>query len=199
MQFRKILFLGIILSAFAFKTQTTKPPIARWVITKGCSLKVAGSTTINKFNCVIPEYARPDTLTFHKSASSIIFSGCIKLDVNNFDCHNSMMTKDLRKTLKAKKFPNLSIHFLSLSKYPIDGKNNGIIKGAVNIELAGVTKRYEVDYKFTKYGKDLVRMVGTRQVNFSDFNIVPPRKIGGLIQTHNELNVEFILNVKILD
>lgn len=199
MQFHKILFLGVILSIFAFKTQTTKPLIARWVITKGCSLKVGGSTTINKFNCVIPEYARPDTLTFYKGASSIIFSGCIKLDVNNFDCHNSIMTKDLRETLKAKEFPNLSIHFLSLSKYPIDGKNNEIIKGAVNIELAGVTKRYEVDYKFNKCGKDLVRMVGIRQVNFSDFNIVPPRKIGGLIQTHNELNVEFILNVKILD
>lgn len=199
MHFYKFLLVLIILSALAFKTQTAKPLIARWVITKGCSLKVGGSTTINKFNCVIPEYARPDTLTFYKGATSIIFSGCIKLDVNNFDCHNSMMTKDLRKTLKSKEFPNLNIHFLSLSRYPLNGKNNGIIKGAVNIELAGVTKRYEVDYKFIRQGKDSLIMVGTRKVNFSDFNIIPPRKIGGLIKTHNELNVEFILNVKILD
>lgn len=199
MQFYKFLFLGVILSALAFKTQNSKPLIARWVITKGCSLKVDGSTTVNKFSCVIPEYARPDTLSFHKGASSIIFSGCIKLDVNHFDCHNRIMTKDLRKTLKSKKFPKLSIYFLSLSRYPINGKNNGIIKGAVNIELAGITKRYDVDYRFIKHGTDSLTMVGTRKVNFSDFNIVPPKKIGGLVKTHNKLNVEFILNAKILD
>jgi hypothetical protein len=199
MHFNKPIFVLLILSAFAFKSQNYKPNIIRWVITKGCSLNVGGSTTINKFNCVIPEYNRPDTLTLHKNANLIILSGCIKLDVNNFDCHNSIMTKDLRKTLKVEEFPNLNIHFLSLSKYPLQGKNNGIIKGAVNIELAGVTKRYDVDYKFIMNGKNCLTMVGTRPINFSDFNIVPPRKIGGLIKTHNELNVEFTLNVKILD
>jgi hypothetical protein len=199
MHFHKPIFVLLILSAFAFKSQNYKPNIIRWVITKGCSLNVGGSTTINKFNCVIPEYNRPDTLTLHKNANLIILSGCIKLDVNNFDCHNSIMTKDLRKTLKVEEFPNLNIHFLSLSKYPLQGKNNGIIKGAVNIELAGVTKRYDVDYKFIMNGKNCLTMVGTRPINFSDFNIVPPRKIGGLIKTHNELNVEFTLNVKILD
>jgi hypothetical protein len=48
-------------------------------------------------------------------------------------------------------------------------------------------------------GANVINLVGTRKVNFSDFNLVPPRKIGGMIQTNNELDVEFNLRLKVLD
>lgn len=195
-------FLILLVVVFsAFNIQVSKPHVSRWVITKGCSLKVGGSTNVNKFSCIIANYGQPDTLTLYKNnpAEPVKINGSIKLDVQNFDCHNPVMTGDLRKTLKAKTFPKLTIRFISLNKYPKLNDQLEAIKGVVTIELAGVTKRFEVDYRFVSDGPKSINLIGSRQVNFSDFNIVPPRKIGGMIQTNNALNVEFNLKLKVLD
>ncbi|HEX8376878.1 MAG TPA: YceI family protein [Pedobacter sp.] len=184
-----------------FNVQVSKPHITRWVITKGCFLKVGGSTNVNKFNCVIANYSTPDTLSFFRgnSSSPIKVLGNVKLNVQQFDCHNPVMTSDLRKTLKVKEFPNLVIRFISLNKYPDNNTSTEALNGIVTIELAGVSRRFNVAYKLIKNGSNALTMVGTRQVTFSDFNIVPPRKIGGMIKTNDELDVVFNLNVEILN
>lgn len=195
----KALLLILLILLSGFNIQVSKPYLTKWVITKGCSLRVGGSTNINKFSCVIANYYLPDTLTFYRGSNSEVkVNGYLKLDVKNFDCHNPVMTSDLRKTLKVKNFPQLIIRFINLSRYPDENKNQDAVKGYVTIELAGVTKRFEVDYKFMPNHANAT-LIGTRQVNFSDFNIVPPRKIGGMIKTDNALNVEFSLRVKILE
>jgi hypothetical protein len=196
----KPLLLAFLVFSAGFNEHRNKPFISKWVITKGCSLKVDGSTNVNKFTCIIGDYYRPDTLTFYKGspAEAIRITGVIKLDVQSFDCHNPVMTADLRKTLKSKAFPKLTIQFLNLSRYPVNEQADAV-KGAVNIELAGVTKRFEVDYRFKPDGANTATLIGTRKINFSDFNLVPPRKIGGMIQTRNELSVEFNLKVRIMN
>ena len=198
-RFKPLLLVFMVLLS-GFNRHNSRPYLTKWVISKGCSLKVGGSTNINKFTCVIADYYKPDTLTFYKGTptEAIRITGLLKLGVQNFDCHNPMMTSDLRKTLKAKEFPNLSIKFINLSRYPERDKEDAV-KGAVTIELAGVTKRFEVDYRFIPESAISATLIGTRKINFSDFNLVPPRKIGGMIQTNNELNVEFTLKVRVLN
>ncbi|MDB5012138.1 MAG: hypothetical protein JWQ25_340 [Daejeonella sp.] len=201
MYYTKLFIILASILLLGFNIPANKPYSTKWVITKGCSLKVDGRTNVNTFSCVIADYSIPDTLILQKttSADPVTITGCLKLDVINFDCKNAIMTKDLRKTLKQKSFPKLIIRFVNLSKYP-DFKNRGdIIKGLVNIELAGVSKRFIIDYLFKQDGSTSFSLVGTRQVRFSDFNIVPPRKLGGMIQTDDELKVEFNLNVKIIN
>jgi hypothetical protein len=110
------------------------------------------------------------------------------------------MTRDLRRTLKAKAFPKLMISFINLSRYP--AKNThwaDPVKGTLTIQLAGVTKRFEVDYRLIPGDTNSFTLVGSRQVAFTDFNLVPPKKFGGRIQANNELDVEFNLKVKVLD
>ncbi|WP_207423597.1 YceI family protein [Desertivirga brevis] len=197
---RNLLFLlVIVLPSFSWNTNNLQ--VTKWVIMKGGSLRVDGSTNINKFNCEIANYSNPDTIKISKNPerSSINIAGDVKLNVQNFDCHNPVMTADLRKTLKAKQYPNLVIRFLSLNKYPNLSSKQDYVKGLVSIELAGVTRRFEVDYKFLSSREDVLDLIGTRKINFTDFNITPPRKIGGMIQTDNELSVMFALRVKVID
>jgi hypothetical protein len=184
-----------------FNQPPKKAYYTKWVITKGGSISVVGSTNVNKFSCAIADYYKPDTLTFYQQNSSTAFqiTGSLALDVQHFDCHNPPMTANLRKALKAKEFPYLTITFISLNRYPANLSNTETLKGLVTIALAGVSKRYEINYRITPNGKKALTLEGTRQVNFSDFNIVPPRKIGGMIQTDNALQVKFNLNVKVLD
>ena len=195
----KSLLIVLMVSLSGFNLHDPKPVQTRWVISKGCSLHVGGSTNVNTFTCVIADYYKPDTLLFHKGTPPevIKMTGVLKLNVQNFDCHNPVMTSDLRKTLKSKIHPNLSIQFINLSRYP-DKHQETTLKGAVNIELAGVTKRFEVDYRFLPNGANAATLIGTRKINFSDFNLVPPRKLGGMIKTNDELRVVFNLNVKVL-
>jgi hypothetical protein len=110
-----------------------------------------------------------------------------------------MMTSDLRKTLKAKVYPKLTIAFEDLSSYPDPARSGTAITGFVTIELAGAVKRFEVDYQYVMTGNNNLRLIGSKKVNFSDFNIDPPKRLGGMIKTNNELNVEFMLNIKILN
>ncbi|RXK86937.1 YceI family protein [Filimonas effusa] len=172
---------------------------ARWVILKDCSVKVNGSTNVNKFSCSINGYPNSDTLAFSNNAAMpLAMAGKLALSVSSFDCNNAMMTSDLRKTLKAKEFPHLRITFVSLDKYPALQANPERIKGIVNIELAGVNKRTEVNYSVSADNQKIIHLIGTQTVLFSDFNLTPPRKLGGMIRANNELDVEFRINFRVV-
>lgn len=188
----------LIFPVFGFKMNVKVP--VKWVLTKKCTFKVVGSTNINKFSCSIPENAKPDTLSFYDDhkLDLVRISGSMSLDVMKFDCNHPVMTSDLRKTLKVKLYPKIVIKFLSLSKYPELFDREETLKGVVTIELAGVLKKFEVDYKYVMGRNGDLTLLGARDVNFSDFNIMPPRKLGGMIKTNNKLKVEFLLNIKIL-
>ena len=70
------------------------------------------------------------------------------------------------------------------------------IKGLVDIEIAGVNKRFEINYLMSKDEENVIHLLGSRDLNFSDFKLIPPRKLGGMIQTKDLLTVEFQLKMK---
>lgn len=171
---------------------------AIWVVLQGSSLTVNGSTNINTFQCVIPNYSMPDTVSLLRSTQKGVqlpMNGRLNLNVEDFDCHNKMMTSDLRKTLKAKTYPVLTVRFISVNGFP-DLKNPAKITGIVDITLAGVTKRFEINYLFSSEEKQQIQLKGDQLIHFSDFNLTPPSKLGGVIKAKNELKVEFILHLK---
>ncbi|MXV16734.1 YceI family protein [Hufsiella ginkgonis] len=170
----------------------------KWVVTEGCFLKVGGSTNINKFTCEIVGNYQSDTLILYKNNNTgpLKLSGKISLDVQAFNCHNPMMSADLRKTLKANEYPQLVIRFVSLERYPRFDQPEEL-RGTVAIELAGTTRLLDIDYKFNPGGTGILNLTGSRQVNFSDFGLVPPRKMGGMIKTNEALFVQFNLAIKV--
>lgn len=195
-------FLLALLSVLiSFKEGDPNQRTAKWVLIKGGTLQVKGSTNINNFSCSIIGYSNPDTILVSRSRAdkeSVALTGALALDVKLFDCRNPVMTGDLRKTLKSKDHPKLKIKFISLSKFPDFSSPNDVIKGFVEIELAGVSRRFDVNYTFYRDEQKIIRLVGERDVNFSDFNLTPPRKLGGMIQTDNKLSVKFQLGMKSL-
>lgn len=190
-------YLFLLLSITGLHWVSTAPK--KWVIQSGCSLRVDGSTNINNFSCAIGNYNTPDTIQVTNITQMVLLNGNMRLSVENFDCHNSIMTADLRKTLKSKEFPKLVIRFVSMNRYPDAYLRNDITKGTVVIELAGVSRRYDVNYRVISAENRNITLEGSQQVTFSDFNLTPPRKMGGLIKTKNELSVVFTLHLRELD
>jgi hypothetical protein len=199
MLYRNILWLSLLLlltPRFSPGLPARATEQAKWVINEDSSLCVNGSTNINTFACVIAAYDQKDTIIIKgRGNHEITLSGSIGLRVQSFDCHNAMMTHDLRKTLKEKEFPMLHISFLSLSKLPELSAKPEAITGLVNIELAGTRKRFEVNYRVSVDGQKVIHLLGTRDINFTDFNLVPPRKLGGMIKTNDKLSVVFHLRM----
>lgn len=190
-----LLFIGLLIIKPLFNLPDAK---VSWVVMQGSSLTVNGSTNVNKFQCEIVNYNLPDTITcFKVQAKGVILpmNGKLNLSIDAFDCHNKMMTIDLRKTLKEKDFPILSIKFISINSFP-DFKNPTKISGIVDIGLAGVSKKFEINYLFTLDEKQQVHLKGDQKIHFSDFNLNPPSKLGGMIKAKDELFVEFKLNLK---
>lgn len=192
-----IALFTFLLSSFTLRQSSPAP--TRWVVMNGGSLKVKGTTNINTFNCDITGYSIPDTILVYRGQMQegvLPLRGRIGLSVRLFDCHHAVMTADLRKTLKAKEFPQMKIIFISLEKFPALSSRESKIKGTVDIELAGKVKRFTVDYTFKLDNHRNIQLLGERDVNFSDFGLTPPRKLGGMIQTDNKLSVEFKLTLK---
>ncbi|MBY0480565.1 MAG: YceI family protein [Chitinophagaceae bacterium] len=192
---KKLLYIGLILILSGFNHPDNK---ASWVVMQGSTLTVNGSTNVNSFRCDISNYNLPDTISLGRSTQkgvSVTMNGKLNLEIEAFDCHNKMMTSDLRKTLKAKQFPILSIKFISINSFP-DFKNPTKIVGVVEIGLAGVTKRFDINYLFSGDEKMLLHLKGNQEIHFSDFKLIPPSKLGGVIRAKDELLVEFMLKLK---
>lgn len=177
--------------------KVTEGGSVKWVVQKGGSLTVNGKTNVNSFKCDITGYSSSDTLLVTRQGNnqSVALKGFISLPVKLFNCHNPIMTGDLRKTLKHKEFPSLIIRFISLQRFPDRGVSSDNVKGVVDISLAGVTKRFEVSYRFSDVNDRTVNMIGERKVLFSDFQLTAPSKLGGMIKTEDELSVVFKLNL----
>jgi hypothetical protein len=196
------LLLMVSLSGFACLSFLETPIYTKWVIHKSSSLEVKGSTNVNTFSCIIPNYSAPDTLIISNAKNNlgaIPLTGEITLSTKSFDCHNPMMTAELRKILKGDQYPKFHIRFISLNKLPVLFSEKEIINGWVEIELANVTKRMEIDYQLSKDAQKNIHLTGNRVLNFTDFNIIPPRKLGGMIKTNNKLNIEFHLHLKTIN
>ncbi len=193
--FAPLLFFSVSgLMLLSFKNQDANP--TKWVINKVGYLQVKGKTSVNTFTCVISNYIHPDTISIYKNKNLVKLSGEIALNINDFDCHNAMMTVQLRKTLKAEQYPKIKISFISLDELPELTSQKEHIKGCVDILIANVNKRYNIDYELFRDSQNNIHLTGVKEINFTDFKLKPPTKLGGIIKAKDKLGIEFQLQFK---
>ncbi|RZL40810.1 MAG: hypothetical protein EOP00_26075, partial [Pedobacter sp.] len=124
-----IVFFGLTSFVTNKKTATN----TKWIIAEHSNLSVNGTTNVGKFSCNIDQYAKTDTVVIAQDRSDkIILTGAFNIKVANFNCSNFMMTRELRKTLKADQFPHLKVKFLSLKE--LENINQNVNKVCGNVE-----------------------------------------------------------------
>ena len=185
--------------AFLISNNPVTPP-AKWTIEKSSTITVTGKSNVNEFNCQVPGYYQTDTIFVSQlsSGKDVRLSGDLEVDVFKFDCHSKMITKDLRKTLKADQYTKLKIRILTLEHLPESQFTAQCIKGMVEVELAGARKVLQIPYVFVNNGPNGYLLNGTKTFYFSDFNLTPPRKLAGIVQVKDEFLVDFKLKVNII-
>lgn len=141
-------------------------------------VQINGNTNINSFKCTNNTFKTSSgtyTIT-EKQLPNIV------LKVEDFDCRNKIMTSDFQKTLDAEEYPYLSIKFISIDKTP------KTYNAQIEVKMMNRSKTYNITF-CSENGK----LTGKRIVKFSDFNIKPPKKMGGMIVVKDELNLVFAL------
>jgi hypothetical protein len=165
------------------------------VVESGSQLNIEGSSNVNQFTCQVMQYLQSDTLRWVRDdrTKKLRFqNSVVNIDVNEFNCHHKYITSDLRKTLKSSKYPYLRIHFLSMDDLTWIQEGQ-VVNGQLTIELAGVKKRFDMQYKVIHDQGGRFRLCGSKQMRFTDFNLVPPTKLAGLVKINEEIKVNFEL------
>lgn len=193
---------ALTLGSFFPKTKDTfKTPGVniKWVIDKSSSLSVTGRSNINTFTCEIAGYNGNDTLTIISDGSggSVKLNGGLQITVSQFNCHNKLITGDLRKTLKSKEHPFLKVRFLSLERAPLFKQSTDVVKGWVEVELAGVKKVMQIPFMFGNNTSAITTMTGEKIFCFTDFQLSPPTKMAGAVKIKDEFTVDFRLKLKL--
>jgi hypothetical protein len=184
-----------IVALVSFTIPADQKMTSGWVIEKNSSMSIEGSSNINAFTCDITEYLNQDTLLYSrddKSKKLMFLNSVLNIEINRFDCHQKYITADFRKILQSDKTPCLKVKFISLDELAI----GGIVKGVVEIEIAGQKKRMEINYSVQQYGNSQLQLLGSKLMQFSDFNLTPPRKLLGLIHINEDIKVNFHLHFR---
>lgn len=180
------------------RKEDPKPYALKWVVDKSSTLRVMGRSNVNQFSCLVGSYNQKDTLTLISAGNggSVKFNGSLQIEIQQFNCNSKLITSDLRKTLKAKEHPVLKVRFLSLEQTPDFKKSSQIIKGWVEVELAGVKKVMQIPFEFNDTNNTITLMDGEKIFCFTDFNLSPPTKMAGTIKIKDEFLVDFRLRLK---
>jgi hypothetical protein len=192
-----VIFFLQLLFGIHWQGNNGTPAIKRWAVANNSSLNIEGRSNLSSFCCQVTRYLETDTMQYVKNETTrqfVFTNSCLTIDINNFDCHQRIITNDFRKTLKADQNRFLKIQFISLDAF--DVRNQQTVKGKVEILLAGQVKCTTIDFKTNATNTGLIQMNGTKTLLFSEFNLHPPKKMAGIIKIKEEIRVNFQLFFK---
>lgn len=174
---------------------TPKEEVINWKITSASLLEILGTTNISKFQCENYSNSGTEYLTQRLTANHGEvgqWNGEVLIKSTNFDCNNSLLTKDFKKTIEVDQYPTIKVKFLSLTKGS-KTSNQANLTGEVEITLVGISKKYPISCMFLAKNGDTALFSGERKILLSDFNIEPPVKFLGAVKVQDSVMVNFSL------
>ena len=143
---------------------------------------IEGATSVGSFTCTY-ELAQRDTLHTNNQQGDTSVKYSIPSDA--FGCHNFLLNRDFKKTIKAKEFKEVKVEICKLRK-----KDNHYLCD-LKLRLAGKEKVYEdTSLKNTTDG-----LSGFLVVQFSEFALTPPKRMGGLVKVKEDIKISINLTV----
>lgn len=155
-------------------------------------LTITGDTNINKFLCEFDSDMIPSSRKVMVSRNQEEFhfeNAILILDNTGFDCGSKGINKDFHELIQTEEYPEIS---LELKKLHINTPTRATAD--LIISIAGETKAYRVPVKIVD--GDTPQYRGDLTLNINDFNLIPPKKMFGLIIVKENIEINFNLNVE---
>ncbi|APG59129.1 YceI family protein [Christiangramia salexigens] len=152
-------------------------------------LIIAGSTNVNKFDCkfnidLISGYM---TVEYAEESNCIRFSNLdLNLLTEGFDCGNKRMNSDFQHLLMSDKFPEIQIRISEIQLI-----SDEYLKTFISVRLAGIEQNYDFPVLLGNNS-----FAGKFKLNIRDFGLEPPKKVLGLIEVDEIIEVRFKLMIE---
>ena len=122
----------------------------------------------------------------------------LRIPIQALECGNPAMEHDMRKALRAAKYPEIGYRFVRLreARYaPAGAVPAFALRVEGEISLAGASRPVTIDVTATQLASRRFRLRGGLPLRMTDFGIEPPVALLGLIRARDELWVSVDLEV----
>ena len=198
-------FSLIIILLFFFSPQVFGQESDRIIHYKVRSeVTINGTSNVKNFTCTAIKdyYQNPNKVIVTRNPGIFTYQNAIvHINVDNFDCHMNKMTKVMKQTLQAEKYPTVIVEIKKI-KLPDQRmtrlENGDNIVADADVTIAGKTKSYKIAFENVIIEKNkLVTFNGKLDLDMTAHDIVPPT-VMGFIKVSQHISIDFILNFKVL-
>lgn len=144
---------------------------------------IEGDTSVGDFSCTY-ELDQRDTVKINGLLAENTTVQYI-IPSSAFECHNFLLNRDFKKTIKAKEYKDIRVGISGFRK----SGNHYVCN--LRLRLAGKEKLYE-DTVLKTTRDDLN---GSLTVKFPEFDLTPPKKLGGLLKVKEDIKISIALTV----
>lgn len=178
-----------------------------FVIEDASELNLRGSSNVNTFTCLCLCYEKNRShslqLRSNPGSRTVEFDRTgLRLTTHDLDCGHKGINTDLYRTLKADKYPSITIELLRAQE---TGASLTETKGWVNVKamtaitIAGVRREVPMEIRAQHMGSSQFRFVGSRDILMSDFRLDPPKPMMGLIKVRDNITINLDLTIRVVD
>jgi polyisoprenoid-binding protein YceI len=154
---------------------------------------------VSSFKCITADCTQKGSfVVFEKNDSDIIsfYNALFSVKVRSLDCNNSLINRDLYKTLNSDKYPFIVLQIKEaelISFFP-----NSVFKYKVKVDMTLANNQRETkgEVLVQKIDSGVFRVSGVQKIKLTDFNIKPPTAMLGLIVVDDEMTITFNLVLK---
>jgi hypothetical protein len=166
-----------------------------WVVKSESQITIQGSTNIGGYSCSLEKVYSNEPLIYTQIADDLQFRpNRLALPVKEFECNNFLIDNDFQELLKAKEHKNIFVEMLELENP--EGAANGKVFGKVKITIMNSEKVYRIPFQAKDSNNKNFTLTGKVNLVFSDFNLVPPKRFGGMIKIDETIAVNFKLKLQ---
>ncbi len=188
-----LFFLGLSIVA-----QAQQWAVQQIEILPGSSLSITGDTNITDFSCgydmglLDPSYR----VNYLESEGVIHFRNTVlKLRNSGFDCGSRGINKDFHALLQSDQYPVIDLKLLRVEVQ--DGQR---ARATVAIRIAGLVREYQIPVQLfpeqQKEQEQNLQIAGQLQLNISDYDLKPPKKLFGIIVVKDDIQINFNLHLQ---
>jgi len=153
-----------------------------------------GVTNINKYECELCNSEKPQVMNLCYTGEDVLAfdQNRYVIDVDNFSCESAHMTRDLKKTLRIKKYPHMYLEIEQLT--PGGGFEDGLVD--LKIILAGKANTYCLPYSYERIALNTYNVEIKNDFTMTEFDIEPPTALLGLIKVKDHISIKIDLVIE---
>ena len=202
--FRRIgLFaVTVIIVAFIGTAESNDQSKVEFKILPESVICLSGHSNVAKFSCELQN----NFISTKQAMAVIISDDLMKIDgavieiiIENFDCGNVQMNRDMQVALKSDQYPSMFLRILE-TNYKGGAQEilkNGYATALTEITIGNVSKTVLINFDKIELNDTKLLFAGCHEIDMREFDISPPKVFFGLVKVNEIITIDFNLSVQL--